>query len=583
MSDTLAYFKRAAQYSLCNEVDFLDKMNIALVTNFTDDVLHKFLIALSLENNIYPRFFVEPYKRYLFDLTNRQSELWTCNADITYFFFDVHAYGASDLAANEEYLAQLVAQIEEYTKASRGHVVVCTFPLPLVGAYGNLEEENTLYNRVIAANTQIRELAQRFESVSVFDVNRIIGLQGDLNIRDLRSLYAFDVPFRNEFFLAVAREMVSYLLAMRGRNRKCLVVDLDNTLWGGVVGEVGVHNIALGPGYPGLAYQSFQRAIRSFYDRGIILAIASRNNPEDIEEVFLKNKNMILEKKHFASIQVTWLPKSELLKAIAVELNIGLDSLVFIDDDAANREEVRLALPSVMVPELSSRPEEYIKTLFSLTCFNQLKLTDEDRVRGHMYATERKRTEILASVHDSHEYLGRLGINIVLHENDINAIPRLAQLSQKTNQFNLTTRRYSEEELVRIMHDGGKLYSAEVFDNFGTYGIVFFAILLFNKNGDAYIDTLLMSCRAMARGVEYAVTDAILEHVNLMGYTRVTASFLPTQKNAPARDFLPSFGFLKELHDETAFTLSVSEYCRQKPQSVEKVLPYITIIKHLNV
>jgi len=583
MNDTLTYFKRASQYPTYNETNFSDKINIALVTNFTDDVLQKFFIALSLENNIYPRLFVEPYKQYFLDLPNRQSKLWAFDADITYFFFDVHAYGSSDLAVNDEYFLQLVSQIEVYAKDRRGHVIVCTFPLPLASAYGNLEGENRLYNHVVAANLHIRELAQRIENVSVFDVNRIIGLHGDLVVRDLRSLYAFDVPFRNEFFLAVTREMISYILAMRGRSRKCLVVDLDNTLWGGVVGEVGAHNIVLGPGYPGLAYQSFQRVIRSYYDRGIILAIASRNNAEDVEEVFLGNKNMILEKHHFASIQLKWLPKSELLKNIAVELNIGLDSLVFIDDDAANREEVRLALPTVLVPELPSRPEEFVKTLFSLTCFNQLKLTDEDRLRGHMYAAERKRTEILTSPHDSHEYLSKLGITIVLHENDVDAIPRLAQLSQKTNQFNLTTRRYSEEELLRIIHDGGKLYSAAVSDNFGTYGVVFFAILLPNENGAAYIDTLLMSCRAMARGVEYAVFDAILEQVKLLGYTRLTASFLPTQKNAPARDFLPSLGFLQELDDDTSFVLSVSEYCTQRPESVEKVLPYITITKHLNV
>src|SRR6185437_3116366 len=215
-----------------------------------------------------------------------------------------------------------------------------------------------------------------------------------------------------------------------GRVHKCLVLDLDNTLWGGIVGEVGPLGIGLGTEYPGNAYVAFQRVLNEFYERGILLAINSRNNPSDVEEVFEKNRNMVLKREHFAAMVINWESKADNLKTIARELNIGLDSLVFIDDDAANRAQVRAQLPEVLVPEWSLPPEEYVHALLTIDAFHAQAVSDEDRKRGEMYVTEHKRKQ-LAETMSVEDYLSTLQIKMTIAVNAEELIPRVAQLTQK--------------------------------------------------------------------------------------------------------------------------------------------------------
>jgi FkbH-like protein len=275
---------------------------------------------------------------------------------------------------------------------------------------------------------------------------------------------------------------------------------------------------------------------------------------------------MLLKKEHFGSMQVGWQRKSEQLMAIATELNIGLDSLVFLDDDAANREEVKMALPMVTVPDLAEHPEEYARQVLSFPYFNQLTLTEEDRSKGKMYSEERQRKEVIAESGDA--YLAKLGIEIHMTENKQEDLDRLAQLSQKTNQCNLTTRRYSRAELEALIAHGASVFGASVRDRFGNYGTVVLAIVRFTPEPE--LDTFLMSCRVMGRSVEFLVLDHLFEVLRERGYTDVKASYIKTAKNEPVRELLPQMGFEGE-------TLKLTHYTKHKPVHVTDAIPLIVL------
>jgi FkbH-like protein len=314
-------------------------------------------------------------------------------------------------------------------------------------------------------------------------------------------------------------------------------------LWGGVLGEEGPLGIVLGPGYPGKAFQEFQRALLSYQERGILLAINSRNNLSDVQEVFEKNPHMILKPSHFATIMANWNDKAENLVAIAQELNIGVESLVFFDDDAMNRELVRHALPGVLVPELASPPEEYVSILYGTKELNQLWLTEEDRARSRMAMEERERSQVQSVARSVEEYIAALGLVVTIRRNPTNHISRLAQLTQKTNQFNLTTERMTEGDIEKSIASSGMVFSGDVTDRYGAYGTTVLAIFEKESSHVATLRIFLMSCRVMGRGVEAVVMNAMIQALQREGFSEIHASFIPTAKNAPCKDFLSRMGF----------------------------------------
>ncbi len=551
--NTLDYLKLANRQEGNNGRPFA----INLVTNFTDGVLVRLLTGVLRSEGIEPDIFAVPYGQYHLHLKDRAGELFARQVDISFVFFDINNYRRSSFVVDPAHVHAVLDDLVEYIKETASPVIVANFLMPYRGAYGNLFTESPAYRLVMEANQRIQELAKEYPQLHVWDVNALAHRLGERNIRDLRGLYAFDAPFTNEFLLGVAKEWAAYIRAKEGRVKKCVVVDLDNTLWGGVVGETGALGVTLGPDYPGLAFVNFQHALLQMRDRGVILAIASRNNPEDALEVFAKNPHMVLREEHFAAMRINWEDKATHIAEIADELNIGVDSIVFLDDDAVNRDLVRSLLPTVAVPELPLAPEEYITTLFGLDHFNQFSLTDEDRVKGRMYAEERQRKVVERSAQSIDDYIKTLEIRIDVDLNRHASVQRIAQLTQKTNQFNLTTIRRTEGEITALIKNGALVFSGNVSDKFGEYGKTIVAIVQGEKGGDATLDTFLMSCRVMGRRVEYAFMSGLAEELVRRGTKRLSATFVSSQKNAPAAKFLPSLGFKKIKEDETGTTYSI--------------------------
>lgn len=533
------------------------KFAVNLVTNFTDDVLQKLLRGVLLANGIHPDISAVPYKQYHLHLKNKESALYQKPADATLLFFDVNPYRQSSFTLDSDHWRELVLDLKAYCFVQASPVIMTSFITPYAGAYGNLFEQSPLFALVMEANQELKTLSKELNNLYICDINALVHRHGEKNIRDFRGLYAFDTPFTNDFLLVLAEEWVSYVRTLLGKTKKCVVVDLDNTLWGGVAGEAGPHGILLGPDYPGLAYQNFQHALLSLYGRGVILAINSKNNPADVAEVFAQNPHMVLKEDHFAAIKANWDDKAKNLVAIAEELNIGLDSLVFLDDDVLNRNLVRSMLPEVTVPELPSAPEDYIPMLYSLNLFNQLRLTEEDLEKAKMYADEGRRKNVQYSAQSVEEYIQQLGIVITVEKNDPVSIPRLSQLTQKTNQFNLTTRRYGEKELSQMIANGAVIFAGDVSDKFGDYGKTVLAIMKPTTGSVAELDTFLMSCRVMGRGVEGGFMKHIAEELRRVGFERMNAVFIPTKKNMPVKDFLPTLGFAETGRTEDTVHYSI--------------------------
>lgn len=320
--------------------------------------------------------------------------------------------------------------------------------------------------------------------------------------------------------------------------KKCLVLDLDNTLWGGVVGEDGIENIALSLSPPGNSFMAFQQAILDHFHRGVILAINSRNNPVDAWEVIRKHPNMILKENHFGAVRINWNDKAQNLKELAEELNIGLDAMVFLDDDPVNRALVRALVPEVETPDLPSEPSEYARFLNSLPYFDSHVITDEDKMRGNLYVTERLRKEEEKNHKNKEDFLNSLGLKLFVYEDDNSCLPRLAQLTEKTNQFNTYKRPLTEEKIGNFVKSPDHaVFHARLEDKFGDYGVIAFALVDKNK-GVWHIQSLLMSCRVFGRAVEEAFMGTILKRAAENGVTRVAIAFKETPKNTPAREFV---------------------------------------------
>jgi FkbH-like protein len=320
--------------------------------------------------------------------------------------------------------------------------------------------------------------------------------------------------------------------------KKCIVLDLDNTLWGGIVGEDGIDGIALSMGHPGASFVAFQQALLDMYNRGVILAVNSRNNFDDAMKVIRTHPNMILKEQHFAAVRINWSDKATNIVDLARELNIGLDSMVFFDDDPTNREIVRTMVPDVEVPEMPVNPKEYAKFLLSLPYFPTTAITDEDKMRGSLYVTERLRQEAEKEFPDKMEFLKNLGLELRVFEDDPTSVSRLAQMTGKTNQFNMNKVPLEEEEVMKLMeHPEYKVFHGHVSDRFGEHGITNFAVV--KKNGDTWdIEYFLMSCRVIGRGVEEAFLSSLAETAQKSGVVQMTIKFVVTEKNAPAKEFL---------------------------------------------
>ncbi len=362
------------------------------------------------------------------------------------------------------------------------------------------------------------------------------------------------LPFDDAYVPLYADHMLRVIGAMRGKSRRCLVLDLDNTLWGGVVGDDGLEGIKIAQGdATGEAYLSVQQLALSLRERGVVLAVSSKNTDCVARRPFNEHPDMLLKENHFAVFQANWNDKATNIRAIADELSLGLESIVFLDDNPVERGLIRQELPEVAVPELDNDPANYARILAAAGYFELIRFSDEDRKRAEMYQDNSRRLELLKQTTDIDSYLRSLEMRIIFSAFDRNTRARVAQLINKSNQFNLTTRRYTEAEVAQIETDPMVMtLHARLIDKFGDNGIICVVICRqFPQPPSWAIDTWLMSCRVLGRGVEQMVLREIIRRARQRGVGRLVGIYRPTDRNGMVREHYQKLGF-SQIEEDTS-------------------------------
>jgi FkbH-like protein len=415
-------------------------------------------------------------------------------------------------------------------------------------------------------NDVLRNSAGR-ESVILLDVARTSERLGTSRWVDVARWHQAKQVIAPEMAPLYGDLVARLLAAQRGMGRKCLVLDLDNTLWGGVVGDDGINGIILGQGNAvGEAHAAFQRYAKSLTERGVILAVCSKNNPEIVETVFRDHPEMVLTRNDIAAFAVNWTDKPANLREIAKNLNIGLDSLVFFDDNPFEREMVRRALPMVAVPEVPEDCARYVQCLSEAGYFEALSFTDEDRKRVRSYAANAERERMRGEASNTGEFLRGLDMRLKAGPFAPVDIPRVTQLINKTNQFNVTTKRYSQHEVTALASEPHALtLQARLTDRLGDNGLISVVILRNGTDdpGTLTVDTWLMSCRVLGRGVEQELNNLVVEAAVKRGAERIIAMYQPTPKNALVRDLFANLGYRPagaNGQGATFWELQVSDY-----------------------
>jgi len=544
--------------------DLLPPLNVSIVRNVTIEAIepyHRYMAAL-MGFNVHVKFgsYDAVWQEAVSGAHEILSDAVNCVIVITYFENLSPSLGRNFAGLSAEDVVAEVVRIENYCRdvlegirrQTSAMVLWHGWELPCYPSLGVVDNQlpSGQWATMVRLNLFLRELLASTVSAYFIDTPGCLMRLGRDRYFDLRQWNMARAPYTGEALAEFVSEHYKHIRAAWGKNKKCLVLDCDNTLWGGIIGEDGIAGIAIGQGNPGSAFLDFQREILALHQRGVILALCSKNNEADVLEVLRTHPDMLIRQSHLATWQVNWNDKVSNLRRIAEELNIGLDSIVFMDDSAFEIDLVKQMLPQVEAVHLPlGRASEYAHILASCGYFHTLVISDEDRRRGTMYRDEADRKRLHRSAPDIDSYLKSLEMVLTVQRVDRIILPRVAQLTQRTNQFNLTTRRYTEEDIERILELGNEVLCLRVVDRFGDAGIVGACILKISDE-TVLFDTLLMSCRVLGRKIETAFLAKALEVARARGCTRAIGDYIATAKNAQVADFYLEHGFVP-LMDQT--------------------------------
>ena len=440
-------------------------------------------------------------------------------------------------------------QVDDLIKAIRQNsdtmIILQNFSPPAYPHLGMMDVFSGQISAFHEINSTLSQKISTWKNVFLLDYANLIMRCGWDQWYDPRMWCLARQPLSAKALPLLANACFSFIQAKMGRNRKCLVLDLDNTLWGGILGEDGVEGIQIGHDFPGNAYLEFQKAVFRLYERGIILAICSKNNEVDAIKAIESHPDMVLSKENFATWRINWNDKASNLSLIAQDLNIGLDSIVFIDDNPAERELIRTFLPEVLVPEMPKDPVEYRRVLEKISDFDALTWSPEDRVRTQFYREESIRKQAKENSNSLEEFYRNLAMEVVISEADDISIARIAQLTQRTNQFTLTTKRYTEFEIKQLAKDQQvKVYFLRLKDRYGDSGIVGVAIIKI-KFKQWEIDSFLLSCRVLGRTVESAFLAYITDQAKSANAMTLEGIYIRSEKNEQTLNFYLDHGITK--------------------------------------
>lgn len=469
-------------------------------------------------------------------------------------------------------IEDFVGMLESVRQRTNAFLLVNDFFSTRLSPYGIADcRQSIYYEKIYAlANEALMGGIKNIAHSGILPLNYLIKKYGISNAYDPRLRHLADCRFTDPFMYEIAKGIKSYIRAIRGTIKKVLVLDLDNTLWSGVVGEDGWDGVKIGSDPIGRAFVDFQKAVLELNKRGVILAINSKNNENDALEVFNRREEMILKQQHFALLKINWKDKATNCIEIAKEINIGLDSLVFWDDNPTERLFVQESLEQVEVVQVPEDVSLWADYLRDGSYFDVLQISHEDARRGQMYAENRLRAEAEVKATDIQTFLNSLELKVecryVCEEN----IARITSLLGRTNQFNLTTKRYSQKEIECMDSElNCKVMSFSAADKFGSYGIIGVVIIKISE-AVCDLDSLLLSCRAMGKGIEDVMIWKVSDLAQKAGVDTIKATYVSTKKNVPIKEFLPDKGFIKTHQNEhgTDYEYDLSTKMIPKPVHV---------------
>ena len=534
----------------------LPQVKVALVGDTATQFLGTAIRGVGIERGYQVELFEAEYNQVERQFLDPTSELYEFDADFIVVFQSTHKLGEKHSALNPEQQNTLaddrlafVSSLCENPALANKKIIYFDYPEiedTVFGSYATKVTSSLTY-QVRQLNMGLMDLSQQYANLFICD---IAGLQNKLG-RDF--IFAPNVYVSTEMVLSidalpyVASRVMDIICAIKGQFKKCLILDLDNTLWGGVIGDDGLEGIQLGHGLGiGKAFTEFQMWVKKLKQRGIIICVASKNNEETAKEPFEKHPDMVLKLEDIAVFQANWETKVDNIRTIQSILNIGFDSMVFLDDNPFERNMVRENIPGITVPELPVDPGDYLEYLYSLNLFETASYSNADKDRTKQYQVEAKRVSLQKTFSNEADFLKSLDmISVVSGFTKFNT-PRVAQLSQRSNQFNLRTIRYTEADIEALAQDPEVIdLSFTLEDKFGDNGLIAVIIMKPQDAETLFVDTWFMSCRVLKRGMENFTLNTMVERAKAAGYKRIVGEYLPTPKNKMVEQHYPDLGFTK--------------------------------------
>lgn len=570
-------FKKLRSNLKKDYTDFLQR-KIAIVADWSVQMLGQAIRGYGWEENLDLQIYEAAFDQMEAELLDPQSSLYAfqpdcillfpCAETLQRKFQNASLQERKTMGKREaDRIRSLCASVGKHSDATVLLSNYCELGDGVFGNYAGVFEESFLFQER-TLNARIAQIAQEQSQVCLLDVLSLQDMHGRKTMFDERLYYLTKTAFAMDFLPVLAEQIVRLVRTLQGKVQKCLVTDLDNTLWGGVIGDDGMEGIQIGSMGIGMAFSDLQGWIKELSQRGIAIAVCSKNNDEIAREPFLKHKEMILRLEDISVFLANWEDKASNIRKIQQILNIGMDSIVFLDDNPFERNLVRRMLPDVVVPELPEDPTKYLSTLQGLGLFETVKISAEDRKRTRRYREEADRKQLQDAFTDIEAYLESLEMRATVKPFDAFSMPRVAQLSQRSNQFNLRTKRYGEQDLAKMVRDAERYetMAVELRDQFGEYGIICVVILERIESKTWFLDTLLMSCRVLKRSVEEFVFNHMVEQARKAGIEQIVGEYLPTKKNGMVKELLSNYGFvLQEAAGEgDRWLLQVRDYVAKR-------------------
>ena len=543
------------------KIAILGSASIQLVSSVTRALLTKY--------DIYADIYEGEYNGILMDILDSKSKLYSFNPNYLVIipdYRDIIDNKPQILASNKE-IDNAVSKVTEkyldifrtvHEKLSNCQILFSNFVKPYFDSLGNLASNYIFSQSIFFDRINLELIKNRPSYVNILDFERLSGYVGKKNWFDDSSYYlnksAFSLEYIGYYCDVIARQFEAF----SGKIRKCLVLDLDNTLWGGIVGDLGYDGINIDPNdAEGEAFLQFQKYLLNLKDRGVILAVCSKNDLENAKEPFEKNPNMIIKLEDISSFVANWADKATNINQIAKNLNIGVDSIVFFDDNPTERMLVKEFLPEVKVVEVPDDPAQYMKALDQAFCFEWNQITEEDIRRNQSYLSNGLRENLLEHCSNYDEYLQKLQMTITFESVSDKSLPRFVQLTNKSNQFNLRTVRYTEADIAKMLNRNEySLFTVSLKDKFSNYGIIACIVLHFEKDV-CFIENWVMSCRVLKKGIENYSIEKIVETAKKHGCKKIIGEYLKTKKNSMVEKLYEDLGFNADYisNDKSMFSL----------------------------